>query len=154
LRAAHGQALADFYKLAALETDDCVVWPYARHRNGHGVVFLNGRTTRAHRAALLLRLAPPTVDSFALHGPCHNPACMNYRHLSWGDYLANAADKRRDGTNVCGEAHYHAKLSTADVAAIRTRYVSGEYQRDLAAAYGVNQGTISRIVNRRRRAIA
>lgn len=47
-----------------------------------------------------------------------------------------------------GEANRSAKLTNADVAEIRRRYSEGEYQKDLAKAFGVVQQQISNIVTK------
>lgn len=49
-----------------------------------------------------------------------------------------------------GEAQGHAKLTEADVRMVLMRLAAGEFQRVVAADYGVGQGTISRIANRKR----
>ena len=81
---------------------------------------------------------------------CHNNGMKTDARLSnlrWDTPSANNMDKLLHGTMVHGEKVIQAKLSEASVAAIRSEYASGDKtQRDLAAAYGVTQSTISRVV--------
>jgi hypothetical protein len=75
---------------------------------------------------------------------CDNPPCINPEHLFLGTQADNNAD--RDAKGRCrvahGEKQHAAKLTQAQVLAIREDRRS---QRKIAAAYHVNQGTISSI---------
>ena len=129
----------------ARETDACIPWPYKLGKHGHGYVTHDGITTTAHRVALALfeGIEPPR-DLHCAHEPviCHNPSCINVRHLRWATPTENNADKLLDGTHQLGERNHMAKLTAADVLAIRA---SRDTQRALAARYGVGQDHISRI---------
>jgi hypothetical protein len=55
----------------------------------------------AHRYVLTLTAGPPPFPrAVAAHAPlvCHNPACVNPRHLRWASQAENAADMKIDGT--------------------------------------------------------
>lgn len=133
-----------FYELAALETDECVVWSHGKCK-GYGTVKINGSTKSAHREALILRTGNrPGMD--AAHGPCHDRACMNYRHIRWATRASNLADKVRDGTHNQGERQGSSKLTETEVRAIRQSADSGP---KLALAYGVKPQTISAIRTRK-----
>lgn len=112
-----------FEELAALETDECVVWPYGKS-GGYGMIRHEGRPTQVHRLALLRRTPLPFEGAVACHAPqiCHNRACMNYRHLRWATQVENVADKKVDGTaNVkwrnpkthCKRGHEFDEANTA-----------------------------------------
>jgi len=77
---------------------------------------------------------------------CDNPPCCNPAHLFLGTRTDNSADKvakgRARGNPTCGEAHPQAKLSPADVLAIRD---SSEPQREVARRFGVSHSLISAI---------
>ena len=145
----------DWLKRAVLTpTDDCIIWPYAKSDQGYGAVKVDGRLHHAHRLALSTVSDPPTEKHHAAHGPCHNRACVNPRHLSWRTPAKNAADKKRDGTHLTNEAHGSCRLSDADVARIRSLYKGkgeGPTQKELAARFGCHQVHISRIVSGRQR---
>jgi hypothetical protein len=104
---------------------------------------------------------PPGLDA------CHGPGgCQDNRaaNLSWGTRSQNnGADRWRDGTALTGEHAPMAKLTWTDVDEIRRRYfaatcppgihrgpsrfaATAETTKHLAAAFGVHQTTIARIV--------
>lgn len=148
--AAHGEARREFERLALLETDDCVVWPYSGNGLGHGRIGGSGAERfYVHREALLRRVPQPPSKPIALHGPCHNPACMNYRHLSWGTKRDNQQDRKRDGTYQYGVRAPGAKLDDAKVREIRSRRIAGESPQSIAASFNVRVGTIVEAVARR-----
>lgn len=102
---------------------------------------------------------------------CDNPPCCNPRHLTaetqsenmqeaisrgrrqydWPRYLATRDGWWQHGKNGPGEANANAKLTDADVAAIREALTRRERQVDIAARFGVGQSTISRIARNRTR---
>lgn len=63
-------------------------------------------------------------------------------NLRYDTRAGNNRDKRRHGTWAGGEKIANAKLTPESVAAIRK---SAGIQRDIAATWGVSQGTVSRI---------
>lgn len=100
---------AEFLRLAALETDDCVIWPYAKggyKTRPYGQLRRDGKILRVHVEALRLRVPQPPPGRHGpyevCHGPCHNSLCMNYRHLSWGTRSQNVRDRWRDGAPMFG----------------------------------------------------
>lgn len=111
----HGAAAAEFGRLAALETDECVVWPFGRTAAGYGAVVIDGKQEKVHRLALKRRLRPPSPTARALHAPliCHNKACLNYRHLRWGTDKDNAADRDLDGGTRRGQANGNSRTNRA-----------------------------------------
>ena len=132
------------------DTDDCILWPYGKTSRGYGTLLYEGRRVTAHRLSLLLHAGSPTDgDDHALHGPCHQPACVNPRHLSWGAPAQNAMDRIRDGSQKRGEGvHWSAKLTDADVIEARAlRHLDGLTVKELAERYGLNSGQMSRVLN-------
>lgn len=96
----------------------------------------------------------------AFHGPC--PEGMEVAHLD-GDrtnnrignlafktHAENEADKRQHGTHASGERHGAAKLTEDQIRAIRSRHADGSSQTRIAREFGVTQGYVSEIVNRKR----
>lgn len=134
----------EFDQLRSIETDECVIWPYADDQHGYGRVRYGGRIRVTHRLALALatRIDPPHLH--AAHGPCHKPACMNVRHLSWKTREENQADRVRDGTDNRGENSHSAKLTEAQAIEI---IESTDSPATLAERFGVNRDQIYRIKN-------
>ena len=139
-------ALLQFLKDAiSLQTNDCILWPYTKGQDGYGQVVFNRRRQPAHRVALILATGePPEVGMCAAHRPvtCHEPLCVNPRHLRWATHEENAADRILDGTSLTGEANGQAKLTEEKVRAIRS--ASGT-QAEIADRFGVAQANISMI---------
>jgi hypothetical protein len=131
-------------------------WPWLRSTNkaGYGTVKWCGKTYVATRVAAWLlgfieTLSCP-VDrrdsGFVLHS-CDNPPCCNPTHwyigtlgLNQKDAYARQLRKPLRG----GIDHVNAKLSPAQVRAIRRKYVPKvTRQCDIASKYGVSQSVIS-----------
>lgn len=90
-------------------------------------------------------------DEIVLHA-CDNPFCYRVDHLSIGTVQSNNADMRAKGrdtkppVNVFhGECHPMAKLTEAQVRAIRGHRQSGLHIKTIAAMFDVAPSTIRRI---------
>lgn len=130
----------------------CLLWPFETNHAGYGRLRVNGRKESAHRLALALVEPEPEGGAFALHS-CDNPLCVSPAHLRWGSHDDNMADKVARGRAAIqsGEANGRAKLSEAEVLEIRRLAAEGvRSQRDIAAAFGVDQSTVSDIHRRKR----
>ncbi len=137
------------HRLAAIETDECVIWPRRLSAQGYAYVYGDGYHHRpAHRVALELREPPPTPRHMAIHGPCHNRACINYRHLRWGTGRDNEMDKVRDGTSNRGERHGLAKLTRTQAAMVRALAAGGFTHKAIAGVFGVSPSTVGAIARK------
>lgn len=149
MRAGSGNAAAFLDTAVAHVGGGCLVWPFAKS-DGYGTVANQPEgTTLAHRIVLIRTTgAPPFPNLLACHVPgiCHNRACVNPAHLYWGTKRDNSLDRHIDGTSNAGEQHLGAKLTEAQVRAIRS---SPERGRDLAQRLNVHNSTISNIRKRK-----
>ena len=144
-------------------TGVCWLWLGAKSPKGYGKIKWNGRDDRAHRVAWELSRSPVPEGMWVLH-TCDTPACCNPLHLFLGDNLTNNRDKaakgrqingerltnNRDkaakGRQINGERHKLAKLTEADVIAIRSALSSrSASRRGLAATFGVSRSLIDHI---------
>ena len=131
------------------ETDDCVLWPYGVNTKGYGRLTKNNFGYLAHRVSLSFSHGQSYPDLLACHKPliCHNPTCVNPRHLRWATPKQNTADKLVDKTMLKGQEHGSSKLSKSEVLAIKSSTLT---QRKMAEIYGVSNQHISRIVSGKR----
>lgn len=106
-----------------------------------------GKLRQAHVVTWEIVNGRPLPQGKIIRHTCDTPACVNPAHLLVGTHADNVADKVSRMRQSFGETHGLTALSGADVDEIKERYNSGEYQKDLAAEFGVSQSTISHIVN-------
>ena len=121
----------------------CIEWTAAKNNDGYGQIKYNGKMSLAHRVAY--EVAHGAIDaSLCVMHSCDNPACINIAHLSLGTHQENMADMAsKSRTNpIHGARHHKAKLTDADVLAIRA---DKRTQPIIAAHYGVCLSTVESI---------
>jgi len=148
---AKGAALEWSRTAARYEGDDCLIWPFHRHKaTGYGRTNWNGKPAIASRVICeIAHGPPPTPRHQAAHscGSAHE-GCVSPRHLRWATVKENNADKLIHGTLLQGERVGNAKLTGASVLEIRRRAAAGESQRAIAASFGITQSYVSMIRRR------
>ena len=142
--------LENFMQLAArCMSADCLIWPYAKDRDGYGRIKLNGRPQGAHRVVCQEVNGPPPDDKpYAAH-LCGNGhlGCVNGSHLEWKDAKGNAADSIAHGRTIRGVKMYCARLDEAKVRIIwENREITN---RALAVGLGVSASCIDAVRNGR-----
>lgn len=136
------------------KTDGCWLWTGATNENGYGVLSApKGMPRLAHRMSYELANGAGSAAGLMVCHNCDNPPCVNPAHLFLGTNLDNVRDMQAKGRasrvpRVVGAAHPQAKLSDANVLAIRQRRAEGELVAALAAGFGLSVSAINRIVNR------
>lgn len=122
--------------------DDCLIWPYNRYRHGYAAGRRGGTHTTAHRLMCELAHGPaPSPQHDAAHS-CHNRGCVNPRHLRWATKIENQHDRIENDTHIRGRKNPNAKLSEADVLAIRS---SIDTTRSLADRFSITPSTVNDI---------
>lgn len=142
-----GAGLRFLREALSAETNECILWPYGKDKDGYAVVTIDGVWTYAHRYVCEQEHGPPQSGLQSCHS-CRQRACINRNHLRWGTNKDNADDRIKDDTNMYGERCHLAKLTEDDVRAIRAAYPAVK-QVVLAARYGVSQPVISAILLRK-----
>ena len=133
--------------------DGCWIWKGTKTRRGYGMVHFEGYQQYTHRVAYQLTYGEIPIGMDICHR-CDVPSCINPKHLFCGTRSANMRDAFRKGRtaglltseSTSGEHNPKAKLSAADVLAIRSKRRTGVTNVSLARSYGVTKETISMIV--------
>lgn len=126
-------------KVAISEATGCWEWTAAKGKDGYGMFCVGGKTRGAHRISYEAHRGPIPQGGIVCH-KCDNRLCVNPDHLFLGTQADNVADRNAKGRQARGTKQGSAKLTEADVLAIRaTPELS---QRALARQYGVSQGQI------------
>lgn len=140
------EPLAEKFNRFTRRTDGCWLWVGTRDNWGYGLVRYEGRSTfKAHRASWLLHRGPLTPGMWVLHS-CDNPACVNPEHLRLGNHQQNIDDMVSRRRHAHGTRGAKAKVTDADVLAIRA---STESAKALAARYSVSPAAIYSILRRK-----
>jgi hypothetical protein len=118
--------------------------------NGYGRVTHEGRTIGIHVASVLVLRGESIPDGCEVCHRCNNRACCNPDHLYVGTRSDNVQDAVAAGTwrnnPKRGDAHPMAKLTGADVVAIRC---SPDSVASIAERYGVTRQAVHLIRKRR-----
>jgi hypothetical protein len=140
----------EFIEMAiAYEGNTCLCWPFSTSR-GRAHINQDGRGALVSRIVCdAVRGAPPTRQHEAAHacGFGHK-GCITPRHLFWETSAENAADMIAHGTSLRGERSSQAKLTTADVIAIRS-LAGAVVQHEIAERFGISASNVSAIIVRR-----
>lgn len=145
-------------------TDGCWEWKGVKFWTGYGMMTIGSRkdgTRRnagAHRIALAVAMGRDILPGMQVCHTCNNRACVNPDHLyectpaeNTRDRMKSDSERRRCqewGRSTWGSNNYNAKLTDADVCAIRKAVSQGVMRKTMAERYGVAKRTIYRIVNK------
>lgn len=143
-----GELLALVQEAAQTTSDECLLAPCEHSRPS---LIYRGEPMGAARAVWIEATGEDPGEELVLH-TCHrgDDGCINFRHLYLGDHDQNMQDMVDAGRAASGEANGNAELTEDQVRVIRKEYATGLVsQRALARRFGVSQGTISQIVNRK-----
>lgn len=125
-----------FYERCIINQGGCWEWAGRKMRNGYGKLVFEGYEVSAHRLSYLIHIGRIPAGICVLH-KCDNKPCVNPDHFFLGTKGDNNRDCCAKGRRPIGENHPYAKLSDADVAAIRRSYVPRRNGKELAYKYGV-----------------
>ena len=128
-----------FMEKVSIDSKGCYIWTAQIKRDGYGAFAFRGLTMKAHRAAHILFKGEIPEGQCVLH-KCDVRACVNPEHLFIGTQDENVLDmdaKGRRGTR--------AKLSVDQQRKVRfwSAWVS---QQKIAASFGIDQTTVSRVL--------
>src|SRR5690606_11382225 len=118
------------------KTDTCWLWT-SQTRSGYGLFRLGGKVVSAHRFSY--SLVNNLDESLQVCHTCDVRACVNPEHLFQGT-------ARVSSDNKINKDRHGFKLSSAQVADIRSREVSVTMCRDLSREFGVSPSEIKNIL--------
>jgi HNH endonuclease len=148
-----GHVLEWFRQQIHDETDECLIWPFSVDGHGYGHFQIDGKMWRVTILVCELRYGPkPTPKHEAAHGPCNNPTCFNYRHLSWKTHRENSLDKHRDKTmpSYPGIINPRARLSEEKIIEIRESYhLRGTSRKEIAQQFKIQTDHADKIIHGR-----
>lgn len=124
--------------------DGCWTWTGYIRPGGYGEAYFGTKPNRervlAHRAVYEAFIGDLS-GKLVCHS-CDNPSCVNPAHLFLGTIQDNMDDRNAKGRQARGEKNAPAKLTEAEVRAIRA---DERGCKKLSKAYGVHEGTIMSI---------
>ena len=139
------------------KSGECWLWVGRKNRvGGYGEADSYWRRRQkqhhTHRVAYLISFGDP--GEFCVCHHCDNPPCVRPEHLFLGTRADNSQDMvakgRARGGILLGELSPTAKLTTAEVIAIRERHARGDVSKaELARSYAVSQSLIRAVVFRK-----
>lgn len=115
--------------------------------NGYVQTYTRGRRFLAHRLVWEECFGPIPPGQCVCHH-CDNPPCVNPEHLFLGTQADNLKDMDKKGrrARLSGEEASRRKLSNEQVEAIRR---APGTTRSIAAQFGISNGQVSKIRNRK-----
>lgn len=134
-------------KIEVKGPEECWNWKASTAGKGYGQIKPPGGSRLnlyAHRVSFEIHHGPVPQGREVCHR-CDNPLCCNPAHLFAGTRKENAEDMGNKMRSGWGSRNARAKLTDADVGAIRKLIAGGMAQVKIAALFNISQIQISRI---------
>lgn len=142
------RALREKLAAGAVAADGgCLLWSRGKTSHGYGMVYVGRKWAATHRAAWIVEHGEIPAGMFVCHR-CDVKHCISPSHLFLGTPLDNMRDMIAKGRSdyPAGQRHSHAKLTDADVLAIRA---SGLGSSEAAKRFGISEPSASQIIRRK-----
>ncbi len=126
--------------------DACLIWPFARDRDGYGMM----SSRRVHRMVCEAVNGPPPTPGHESAHSCGrgSSGCVTPKHLRWATRAENVSDRHVHGSTARGSQHGRAKLTEAQARKIRGLRPSMS-RRAIASLFGISPATVNDIDQRR-----
>lgn len=130
---------------------ECWPWNGARQSGkwAYGRLTYGGRWVSAHRLAWQLTNRTDVPAGMVIRHSCDNPPCVNPGHLMPGTPKENSRDMRMRGrtgyTGLKGSLNHQAKITSFDVASLRSDRGDGLSWSALGRKYGISKAHARRV---------
>src|SRR5689334_20332193 len=128
--------------------DECWLWKASCQPSGYGQINVAHNIQTAHRLSWEIANGPIPNGMCVLHR-CDVRSCVNPQHLFLGTHADNVVDKVSKDRHQYGERSPLAKLTEADVIAIRNAPRYPGFGIDLARRYGISPQNVCNIRHQR-----
>ena len=146
-----GSNVEEFFWARVNKSPGCWIWTGGRTVALYGRLKIVDKIVYAHRYSYMLHHGEIPEEMCICHR-CDNPSCVNPDHLFLGTKKDNSQDMIRKGRHrhgrLKGEDHPTAKLTAAQVLAIRHARDVGLQYSDIALLFGICKSQVSNIVRR------
>jgi hypothetical protein len=123
----------------------CKEWIKSKDKNGYGKTQINNVAFKAHVLACVISNNFVRPKNLYVRHLCGNRSCVEGEHLKFGTQEENLKDAIFHGT-------LKTKVSTEQVVELRKLYVAGGItQKELGKIYGISEGQVSGIINKKKR---
>lgn len=127
----------------ATKDGECLISHYKPSKVGYPKM---NATTYVHRFICSVFYGPIPKDMYVLHS-CDNMRCINPKHLKVGtqrDNMKDMYDRKRQGNVGGAKPRQFTEDQHKDIISL---YENGFSQREIAATYNTDQGTIWRYIH-------
>lgn len=127
-------------------TPFCWLWQGATNHDGYGHIFDNGKTKTVSRA-VWESIYGAIPDELCVCHYCDVRNCVRPGHLYLATRRRNQQDMSDKGRSTHGEKDGQAKVTTAEVKAMRHLHSEGWAAGQLLQMFGLSRTQINRILN-------
>lgn len=122
-------------KVVVDEDTGCWNSTYSKHRSGHAITSIMGKSCYVHREMWKIHNGD-IPEGLVVRHKCDNPACCNIDHLELGTVKDNSMDM------LLRSKHGNTELNEEMVSSI---YLDTRAQKVIAAEFGITQSQVSKI---------
>jgi len=126
----------------------CWEWFGGTNNTGYGQIYAEGRFQLVHRISAEL-VNGPVPNGLCVCHSCDNKLCVRPSHLFIGTRKDNLQDMTNKNRRARGASMGMAKLDDGKVVRIRLLHKWGMTCADLSRKFGVTNGTMSAVLNRK-----
>lgn len=139
----NGAAMKWLRAHTSYDYDECLLWPFSRHKSGYGNLGYLGKQYYAHRMMCELVNGPAPSDTHECAHSCGrgHDGCVHPAHLSWKTISENLLDCRQHGTHSRNKYGRRGRLDPLEVMKIRA--MKGQKtQAEIAAEFGITAPSV------------